>query len=261
MGHLRLGRLPKTLRWRGVVALLDGPAIEAPAVARATAEAAEERLRGLAADPSLTYCFWLLTRITWASRSDDFAANLADLGVEVDPQASALTFISRLTDQARAEIGRFTESGPFGEIASLALRRALSETVGQHGPSLFDSSVDDLRQACRAYSTRTQFGMLARRFFGDFLSRTLRYFLDKEVSNHVGAGNGLADVGQSRQFSESLDLYARQSARILEDFAAGWYSKHNWESKGQVSREEARGFVTVALRKLRMELKREGASA
>jgi hypothetical protein len=71
----------------------------------------------------------------------------------------------------------------------------------------------------------------------------------------------LADVGQSRQFSEALDLYARQSARIMEDFAAGWYSKHNWESKGQVSQEEARGFVTIALRKLRMELKREGASA
>jgi hypothetical protein len=261
MGHLRLGRLPKTLRWSGVVGLLDGPAVEAPAVARATVQAAEERLRRLAGDPSLTYCFWLLTRITWASRSGDFAANLADLGVAVDPQASALAFISRLTDETRTEIGRFTESGPFGELASLALRRALSETVGQHGPSLFGSSVDDLRQACRAYSIRAQFGVLARRFFGDFLSRTLRYFVDKEVSNHVGAGHGLADVGQSRQFSEALDLYARQSARIMEDFAAGWYSKHNWESKGQVSQEEARGFVTIALRKLRMELKREGASA
>ncbi len=39
----------------------------------------------------------------------------------------------------------------------------------------------------------------------------------------------------------------------MEDFASGWYSKRNWESQGQISPEEARGFVAVALRKLRME--------
>jgi hypothetical protein len=259
MGHLRLGRLPKTLRWTGVVELLSGPAVETPAVARATVEAADHRLRALGSDPSLTYCFWLLTRITWASRSADFATGLADAGVVTQPETSALAFISQVAEQTRSEIGRFSESGPFGDLASLALRRALSETVGQQGSSLFGSSLEDLQRACRAYSTRNQFGILARRFFGDFLARTLRYFVDKEVSNHVGPGHGLSDVGESRQFSEALDLYARQSARIMEDFAAGWYSKHNWESKGQISLEDARGFVAVAMRKLRMELKRERA--
>jgi hypothetical protein len=42
----------------------------------------------------------------------------------------------------------------------------------------------------------------------------------------------------------------------MEDFAIGWYGKHSWESGGEISYEDARGFVVVALRKLRMELVR-----
>lgn len=74
MGHIRLGRLPKTLRWQGVVGLLDTAPDDVPAVARATVEAADACLRGLARDPSLTHCFWLLTRIAAASREADFSA-------------------------------------------------------------------------------------------------------------------------------------------------------------------------------------------
>ena len=33
MGHVRLGRLPKTIRWQGVVALIDEAPNDIPAVA------------------------------------------------------------------------------------------------------------------------------------------------------------------------------------------------------------------------------------
>lgn len=258
MGHLRLGRLPKTRRWREVVELLYSSPDDTGAVARATALAAERRLRALASDPSLTYCFWLLTRIAWASRSPSFAEELTDLRVALAPEESVLTFISKMTDRVRSELSEYPESGPFSELASLALRRTLTETIGQQGPSLFDSSLEDLRQAFRAYSTRDRFGSLARRFFGDFLARTLRYFVDRELPNHVGVSASLSGVAEAVEFKEALDLYARQSARILEEFAAGWYSKHNWQSASRISLDEARGFTAVALRKLRMELLQGG---
>lgn len=254
MGHLRLGRLPKTRRWREVVELLDSSPADPGAVARAAALAAEDRLRALARDPSLTYCFWLLTRIAWASRTPAFAEELADLQIALAPEESVLTFISKITDRVRSELSEHPESGPFSELASLALRRTLTETIGQQGPSLFDSSLEDLQHAFRGYSTRDGFGSLARRFFGDFLARTLRYFVDRELPNHVGVSAGLSGVAEGIEFKEALDLYARQSARILEEFAAGWYSKHNWQSAGRISVDEARGFTAVALRKLRMEL-------
>ena len=133
MGHLRLGRLPKTYNWQAVVDLLNDSPADAPAVARATIKAAETRLRELARDPSLTYCFWLLTRIAWSSREPDFNRALAELGLQPTDNGLALSFISQVSDHVRSELARYPESGPFSELASLALRRALSETVEQEG--------------------------------------------------------------------------------------------------------------------------------
>ena len=256
MGHVRLGRLPKTLHWQGVVGLLDQSPDDVAGVARATVTAAEVRLRELSRDPSLVYCFWVLVRLTAAAREPHFADATAALGFPPSDGDSALTFIARVNERVRAELREYPESGPFSELASLALRNALSETVGQHGRSLFGSSLDDVQQAFRGHASATRFGDLAKRFFGDFLARTLRSFVDKELSNRVGPGHALADIEASRDFSDALDVYTRQSAQIIEQFAAGWYGKHNWETRGAISREEAQGFVAVALRKLRMELTR-----
>ena len=259
MGHIRLGRLPKTYRWRQVVQFLHGSPSDVAAVARATVEAAEGGLRKLPNDPALAYCFWLLTRISWASRSPDFGAALAELGLEARDDDSALSFTVRVCGHVRSQLAASPRSGPFADLASLAMRRALSETVGQEGRSFFGSSIEDLQAAFRRHSTPVRFGALAKSFFGDFLARTLRFFIDKELANNVGPGHALRDVGDSGDFTAALDLYARQSARIMEQFAEGWYGKRNWEADGRISREEAGRFVAVALRKLRMELVRSAA--
>ena len=255
VGHIRLGRLPKTLRWQAVIGLLESVPDDVPAIARATVVAADTRLRELARDPSLVHCFWLLTRLAAASREPDFPAALGAFGLTPSGE-TALAFVAHVSDRVRGDLARYPESGPFSELASLALRRALSETIGQHGRSLFGSSLEDVQHAFRSHSTPARFGDLAQRFFGDFLARTLRFFIDRELSNHVGADHALSGIDASRTFTTELDVYTRQSARIMEEFAASWYSKHNWEAHGQISREEAQGFVAIALRKLRMELTR-----
>jgi hypothetical protein len=259
VGHLRLGRLKKTRQWSQVVALLEGAPYDTAGVVRATIIAADHQLRTLSKDPSLAYCFWVLTRITWAGRSTDFTSELVDLGLHDGAQASALTFIARLSDHVRTELARHPESGPVSEIASLSLKRSLTETVGTRGPSLFGSTVEDLQGAFRDYSTRRGFSELSQRFFGDFLSRTLRSLLDRELPNHIGPPHSVTTIQKSSEFLEAIDLYTRQSAGIVRDFAGGWYSKHNWESQGRISLEEASNFVAVALRKFRSELKRETA--
>ena len=257
MGHTRLGRLPKYLRWRQVVALLEESPGNAEAVSRAAAIAADHWLLSLKGDPSLNYCFWLLTRVTWAARSDSFAEQLRSLGLDVEEGAPTLAFIASLADLARGELSQHPESGPVSELASLAMRRALSETVGQQGRTLFGTTLSDLQLALRTYSTRERFGELAQRFFGDLLSRTLRSHLDREIPNLVGVSPGLRSIEDSANVVAAIDVHARQSAAILRDFSGGWFSKHNWESRGQISQEETSGFVAYALQKLRSELKRE----
>ena len=61
------------------------------------------------------------------------------------------------------------------------------------------------------------------------------------------------------EVASAIDLHARQAAAIMREFAGGWYSKQNWETKGEITLNDAQRFVAVALRKLRTELKQESA--
>jgi hypothetical protein len=104
---------------------------------------------------------------------------------------------------------------------------------------------------------RANFGRVAREFFATFMSRTIRYVTDKEISNHVGTTEPMASSEQVLRFEEALNRHCHETAKIVEEFAAGWFSKHNWESNNDISEKAAAGFTAYALEKLQMDL-REG---
>ncbi len=258
MGHNRLGRLPKTLRWREVVGLLDDEHLAVDTLAAAVLRAADHRFRRLVDDPTLGYCLWLLARITWAARGENFSDDLGALGIDANALTSPVALIAELGDHVRREAAGWPASDDFAELSAQALRQALTETVAQEGPSLFGGSEADLQRAFAVYATRARFGELARRFFAAFMSRSLRSFVDRELANHVGRTQALANISSSGEFMRALDAHVWQTAKIVEDFAGGWYSKHNWETKGHISPSETQQFLAVALRKLRFELRIEG---
>ena len=255
MGHTIVARLPKGKRWQAVVQLLAMPELRVDDVAGAATLAAERRLRHLRHDPSLAYCFWLLVRLAAAARGADFVGDVGRLGIAVRPDDTTAQVLARIADHTRVVLNREPASGPFGELAALALRTALRETVGTEQPSLFSTPVEDLEHAFRRHASDAQFGDLARRFFGDFAARTLRYYVDRELAHAVGGG-GLTSVGDTAAFVDALDSHARQTAVVVELFAAEWYAKKNWERLGMVDRDDARAFVAHALQKLEAGLRR-----
>ena len=86
MGHLRMGRLPKTRRWTQVVDLLDAGSLDTGALAAAVFEAADYRLRQLANDQGLGYSFWLLTRIALAARGKHLRRGFVPVGHHGGPR-------------------------------------------------------------------------------------------------------------------------------------------------------------------------------
>lgn len=254
MGHTIVGELPKTKRWDQVLALLQAPEVDPAAVAGATVDAAERRLLALRGDPSVTYCFWILTRLASAARGEDFQAASAALGIDVRHDEHALSLIAKVNERARDELEHYPESGPFGELASLSLRSALTRALGAQNLPLFQSSVDDLVGVFRRHSSASQFGELATSFFGDFYAQTLRYYIDRAIPGSMHADGGLRSLSDGEDFRAALDLHARESARIVETFAASWFTKHRGTHGETISRDEAEGFTAHALRKLRKEL-------
>jgi hypothetical protein len=260
MGHIRLGRLGTSPSWQALLAQLDLAAVDVRAVAITTADGAQLRLIGMRNDPVLGYCVWLLSRIATAARSDDFIGETRHLGLAVGPGETMVSLIAQVNDLVIREINRYPASGPFGQIAATSVKRTLLETIAVMQPVLLGSSVDDLTAVIRRQTTDRAFGSLAVLFFGDLLARTLRFYVDKELPLHIGAGSGVRTIEMSRLFLQDLDQYSRQSARIVETFATEWLSKYDFLEHRYISREQAQGFAAYALQKLDGELRVEVAA-
>ena len=147
------------------------------------------------------------------------------------------------------------DSDDFGEMATLAAAESLSGVAGRAGESLFGITykADEARAALRGLSTERQFGVLARDFFGRLARRSLEYFLSRELPNHVGFTKRFTSIDDHNRFEKALDTHCREASLIMEQFAAEWYSKTNYETG--ISEISAGHFAYVAFDKLHRELR------
>lgn len=254
MGHIRLGRLPKSARWSRVVGLMTEDDGAAARIAASTVVAAEEHLRDVAQDGSLTQAYWLLVRLMSASRAGRLSDELSQIGVTSSPADSSVAVIAALSEHLRSEVAEAGTSSSTADYAALAFRRALMETVATQADSLFGGTVNDLERAFRSHSSERQFGEVSQKFFGDFVARILTSALDREIQNQFASASAATELLQE------IDLHARQTAAIVRHFAGEWLSKQGWETGNDIQRDQADRFIAVALRKLRSELKREAAA-
>ena len=252
MGHIRLGELPKTRRWKQVVQLMDDPDASIDVVAGAIIGAAEQAYRGAGADPGLVESLRAMAILADASRSSDFAAKLRVAGYEISGTEDAIGLLRVVLRDTEARFGPTSQRSVFSEFALGALQESLTETVANLTGSLFLSGLDDAQHAYREFSTERGFARLSRLFFSRLLARSLRYFTDQAAAGRLGAGGRLNTEAEIRAFNDAVDQYGREAARIVEDFAGAWYSKRRW--KGGV--QETEGLAAVAMRKVADELRR-----
>ena len=96
MGHVRLGVLPKSRKWRQVVEELRlGSEVEL--VAASAADAAEAALRTASNDPAFLHAFWLLTQVPLAARGPEFSQDLKRLGIQVPDRPSLMDLLGGIS--------------------------------------------------------------------------------------------------------------------------------------------------------------------
>jgi hypothetical protein len=261
MGHIRLGTLPKTQKWNQVVSLIASRG-DVEEIAAASADAAEHGLEQAAQDEGLAHAFWLLTQIPQAARQSNFSERLWELGFT--GLSSKPTLFEIVAAFTRAVDGHVRDRGKrtdLGEMAQHAAAETLASLAGRELPSLFGPTPTEVQQALAKLGTSDRFSIVARDFFSRLTSRSLGYFLSRELSKHVGPSKRFAAIGDHSDFNAALDLHCREASRIIKEFSGGWYGKTLQQEK-QISRDDARTFAHVAFKKLRAELrKRRDADA
>lgn len=254
MGHIRLGVLPRSRKWDQVVEELRAGA-GAKAVAASAADAAEANLQCASHDPAFLHAFWLLTQVPFAGRGHDFAENLRRLGVHVPDQPTLMDVVaafSAAVDHYAREQGGRTD---LGEMAQMAAVESLTALVGPNLPSLFEPSPEEVQRAIGRFAAGDRFSALAREFFARLTQRVLDYYLSRELSNHIGAGERFRHDAARSQFDGALDQHCREASRIIEEFAGGWYGKNVYQGGG-LTPDTIRKFAPVAFKKIRAELRK-----
>ena len=255
MSHIRLGTLPKTQKWEHVVGLIAGGA-DVERIAAASADAAEHGLERASQDQGLAHVFWLLTQIPQAA-----SGQLKRLGLEVSSKPTLLEIVGAFTNAVDRQVRTRGNRSDLGEMAQHAASETLTTLAGRELPSLFGPTTGDVQQAFAKLGSSDRFSVLARDFFSRLTSRSLGYFLSRELSKHVGPNKRFAAVSEHSDFNTALDLHCREASRIIKEFSGGWYGKTLFQ-EGDISPNRASQFAHVAFKKLRAELrKRRGADA
>jgi hypothetical protein len=257
MGHLRLGELPKSRRWREVVEKLRvGESVAE--LAAATAEAAESELESAKGDPALGFIVWLLTQLPLAARSSHYAARLRELGFDPGAEHSLLEFVAGVSSAVDRQVSGDPNRTDLGELARQAASESLSAHLSAGTRSLFDTSAEEVRSALAGLATKSRFAGLARDFFALLTQKTLEYYLSRELPNHIGPGRSLDTIDRQIEFRAALERHCREASLIVEDFAGGWFSKSNFQ--GTLNPDTAKAFADYALKKMRDELRARRAA-
>jgi hypothetical protein len=258
MGHLRLAdRLPRYQNWQRVVEALQDPSQDLEEVAAKTADAAKYKLSETADSPYVWYPYWFLIQLADHAQSPArFRSFLRQHDIEVDEDQSTVSLFAELTRSIEDRRQEFPSPTALDELALDAFQEAAGQIVLSGTESLFDSGLEDARQAFARVAPARPFGRLSRAYLGAYYGEILSYFLSYELGNEVGPEHRFESLDDAEKFSRQLDRYTHHVSELVEEFAEEWYGKEYWK-EGHISQDAARRFLHVAFRKFRQQLELE----
>lgn len=259
MGHERVGRLPKTERWRGIVNSIGSYTDAGETIvdiASQTTKNVRHRFQNIENDSGVFAAFKYVLALTQAAKSPNAFNKLAQHGIDLPEDFN----LYDLAYSIQEYVGKNSNSKEYSAFAIQSMIDTVSEWARQHENNqiaLFDSGDKGLEIWTEAASG-AGFCELSRLFFSKFTERYLKYFLDREAAANIN------NIYDRKQFSQNLEdhverisKHAFETSKITQSFAAGWYNK---EVKATLpSDKKIKGFLSFAFKKINSELIREEA--
>jgi len=183
MGHLRLGHLPRTHRWKQVIGLLDNGA-DPPDLADASFRASLTGLGRVPSDPGFLSVLNSIVELAAASREKNLKSALRHAGIDAAVHTSSFGFLSAVAENLSDRLGEIYPRSDVGKIAQDAFLESLTKQVRAKTGSLFGETED--AKSLTAAFRGNQFKSLMHEFYSGFTSRYLSYYLSRELPHHVG---------------------------------------------------------------------------
>ena len=257
MGHERVGLLPKTERWRALVASIANVTGESDVadLAARTTELLQSQLRDVQTDAGVQAAFHYLVLLGFAARDPETAqGGLKSYGINVSESPSTLDLVRALRDW----VAGHGENSDNSELATRAAGDAICGWFEENrtGPGELFQKYENAFAIWHGAASGSGFCELARKFFARFTERYLNYYLEREASAVARSWESRDALERNLQdHVDRISRHAFETAKITQSFAAGWFNKRRDE--GSVTGEEVEGFLRLAFGKIRDELLRE----
>lgn len=257
MGHERIGFLPRSKRWREIVADIAGvPAggvTAAARIAEKTLNSVSDRFGQLHEDQGIQAAFGYVIALATSHLPPTGGLASPEKGLEGNPSPA------RIVKQLKEWVREHRGSPEYAELACRAASDTIAEWTRAHSCQrlLFDDSSTASSVWAQASSGKG-FCEVSRLFFAHFTQRYLRYFLEREASAQLPSIDARARFNQNLETHlNAVSKHAFETSKITQSFAAGWFNKHARERRP--SDTEIRSFLAIAFGKVHEELQREAA--
>ena len=252
MGHNRLGRLPRTYRWKHVINLLD-LAAELPEIIKASMHAAQNGLMRASHDPGLTITLTNIFKFIEAVDSKDNLKELSSRGYLDKSDDSIFGVLAKFREKVDGDLLHSKAKSDVSEIAINSFLGTLNYYVSHDTQDIFDVNASAMANSLQNYTAKSKLPEMMHEFYSRFTKDYLDYYLSREMSNYVGSNKMLATIDQHQTFNDSFDLYIRQAVRITKEFTPGWYGKAKYE--GRLNHDEVKKYALVAFKKIVSEIR------
>jgi hypothetical protein len=257
MGHERVGYLPKSERWKGIVKRISFFSFEnddISEIATETTRNVRSKYKNIKEDSGVISAFKFLVLLSHASKKENPSEFLKSMGVSLSKEFN----IFELTKSAQEFVTKNQNSKEYSTVAVQSIINTISEWSQKNELQqslIFDSNKDSFLTWQKASEGRG-FCELSRLFFANFTERYLKYFLEREASSRIQS------LSDREQFSKTLEAHieniskhAFETSKITQPFAAGWYNLH---AKDRIPTDDKLSdFIAFAFKKLNSELLRE----
>jgi hypothetical protein len=261
MGHVRLGKLPASKKWREIVGYMAAGDISVADIANAIADASDKSLQKATKDPAFLDALWLLHKIPLAAKEQNFAEALAKIGIQVPDNPSRAELIAgydaAVQKSQQINAPHVTD---LGEMAKQAGITALNNLIQEKSPKLWEATRQDVQQSIATIASTDNFGELAQSFFSGLVQHNIQYYLDREISKHVGPGRMVPSLGDISVMEGALKKHCDETTMIMRTFSKDWYGKNAFHLGKDIDRKATQGFAHVAFTKIRKELQVRSSS-
>ncbi|HBR18739.1 MAG: hypothetical protein A2Y13_12405 [Planctomycetes bacterium GWC2_45_44] len=221
MGHIRLGILPQTRKWREVIDLLGIPSSPAQ-IADATSAAAEKGIEFAKYDTGVSNVVYLFIRAIWDAKQANFTDDVT-IADRAGAEGSTLTdFVANFNNALEEKLAKLGKISDLAEMARYSGVETLTELCKQETKSLFGVSSNDAKQSLGKWATPQKFGYVGQTFFAKFLYRFLDYHLSREIPSHIGPDKSFSNISKCAEFKKALELHCYQTARIAKECSGCW---------------------------------------